>query len=91
MVNLIRVDSQARFKKKHVDDILRKRSLSVLFKVINSVNRKQTIYPFQIVEGNFLLKKTELLQQKIGEKRRNKVTLNQETENKVAKGKANMF
>lgn len=63
----------------------------MLFKVINSVNRKQTIYPFQIVEGNFLLKKTELLQQKIGEKRRNKATLNQETKNMVAEGKANTF
>lgn len=61
MVTLIRVDSQARLtKKNHVDDILRKRSLSVLFKVINLFNRKQTIDPFQIVEENFLLKKTEL-------------------------------
>lgn len=62
----------------------------MLFKVINLFNRKQTIYPFQIVEGDFLLKKTELLQQKRREKRRNKETLNQETENNMAEAKANM-
>ena len=52
MVNLIRVDSQALFKKKnHINDILRKISQSVLFKVINLFNRKQTMYHFEIAEG----------------------------------------
>ena len=74
MVNLIRVDSQALFlkkKKNHINDILRKISQSVLFKVINLFNRKQTMYHFEIAEGKkkFLLR-TQILQQKrYGEKK----------------------
>lgn len=55
-------------KKKSVNDILRKRTLSVLFKVINLFNRKQTIAPFKIAEGKNSFKKIEILQQKIGVK-----------------------
>lgn len=51
----------------------------MLFKVINLFNRKKTIYPFQIAEGKSFLKKTEILQQEIGEKKSNKEALNQET------------
>lgn len=61
MVNLIRIDSQALLKKKnHVNDILRKRSLSVLFKVINLFNRKQIIYLFQIAEGKVFRENSDL-------------------------------
>ena len=52
----------------------------MLFKVINLFNRKQTMYHFEIAEGKkkFLLR-TQILQQKDMEKRRNQEALNQET------------
>lgn len=53
-----REPSTVKKKKKthtHINDIQRKRSQSVLFKVINLFNRKQSMYHFEIAEGkNFL-------------------------------------
>ena len=44
LVNLTRVVSQALLLKNHVNDILGKRSLCVLLKVIDLLKRKQTVF-----------------------------------------------